>query len=151
MRRHGFAVLAKGAIVGLALAIAFAYPPVIQGAPPLRNGMAAQPVQAIAPGLAKTVSASLPEAVTAQLAGMAGTLVWHDGPEGTLAYKLFLLLVALVVVACFFNGLSRMGFAAGLAWFVGVILLFGIAWPLALICAVAITVYGLGGLGARRA
>jgi len=49
-------------------------------------------------------------------------------------------------VAAFFFGLARRGFAAALAWFVGVVLLFAVAWPLAVICIVAITVFGLIGL-----
>jgi hypothetical protein len=48
-----------------------------------------------------------------------------------------------VVLIGFFAGLSRMGFAAGLAWFAGVALLTVVAWPLGLVCALAIVCYGL--------
>lgn len=46
-------------------------------------------------------------------------------------------------VVMFFVGLGKMGFAAGLAWFIGLVLLAIVVWPLAIVAGLAIAAYGL--------
>lgn len=49
----------------------------------------------------------------------------------------------------FLAGLWRLGFSAGLAWFLVTGVLAAVFWPLALFIALAVSAYGFGGLIGR--